>query len=88
MPSLQLRKRVPSLALVAEVTMKQRKAHKVKNALLSLMGLPFFAFRPMEKCPNALLRASVSDNYDASEWTFIIMSDTRYQIVALGFVAK
>ncbi len=88
MPSLQLRNRAPSLASAAEATMKQRMAHKVKNASLSLMGSPSFAFRPMKKCPHALLRASASDKYDASEWTFMIMSDVRYQIDALWFVAK
>jgi hypothetical protein len=76
------------LALVAEATTKQRMAQKVKNAPLSLMALLSFAFQPMKKWLHALLRASASDKYDASEWTFMIMSDTRYQIVALGFVTK
>ncbi len=88
MPTLQLRNRAPSLASAAKGTTKQRMAHQVENALLGLMGLPSFAFQPMKKCPHALLRASDSDKYHASEWTFMIMSDVQYQIVALGFVAK
>jgi hypothetical protein len=40
MPSLQLRKRAPSLALAAEATTKRMLAHKVKNVPLSLIGLP------------------------------------------------
>jgi hypothetical protein len=88
MPSLQFRNRAPSLASVAEATTKQRMAHKVKKAPLSLMGLPSFAFHPMKKCPHALLRAPASDKYDVSECTFMIMSDVRYQIVVIGFVAK
>jgi hypothetical protein len=42
----------------------------------------------MKKWLHALLRASASDKYDASEWTFIIMSDAQYHIFASGFVAK
>ncbi len=76
------------MALVAGATTKQRMAHKVKNALLSLMGLPSFAFQPMKKCPHALLHVSALDKYDASECTFMIMSDRQYRIVASGFVDK
>ncbi len=38
MPSLQFKKRAPSLASAAEETTKQRIAHKVKNAPFNLMG--------------------------------------------------
>ncbi len=41
----------------------------------------------MKKCSHALLRASDSDKYDASECTFIIMSDARNQIVAFGWIS-
>ncbi len=88
MPTLQLRNRAPSLALAAKGLTKQRMAHKVENAPLGLMGLPSFAFQPMKKCPHAPLCVSDSDKYHASEWTFMIMSDVRYRIVASGFVAK
>ena len=88
MPSLQFRNRAPSSASAAEATMKQTIAHKVKKAPLSLMGFPLLVFQPMKKCPHALLHAHASDKYDASECTFMIMSDVRYQIVASGFVAK
>ncbi len=49
MPSLQLRKKVPSTALAAEAMTKHRMAHNVKNAPLSLMGLPLFTFQSMKK---------------------------------------
>ncbi len=88
MPSLQFRNRAPSSASAAEAMMKQRMAHKVKKAPLSLMGLPSFAFQPMKKCPHALLCAPVSDKYDASKCTSMIMSDAQYQTVGLGFAAK
>jgi hypothetical protein len=67
MPSLQFRKRAPSLALVAEATPKQRMVHKVKNAPFSLIGLLSFSDQPMKKCPHALLHAFVSGKYDVSE---------------------
>jgi hypothetical protein len=84
MPSLQFRNKALSLASAVEATTKQTIAHKVKKAPLSLMGSPLLVFQPMKKCPHALLRAGVSDKYDASECTFMIMSDVRYQIIACG----
>jgi hypothetical protein len=88
MPSLQLRKRVPSLAPAADVKTKWKIAHKVKNAPFTLMGSSSFAVQPMKICPHALLRAFASDKYQASEWTFIIMSDAWNQVVVSGFVAR
>ena len=75
MPSLQFKKRAPSSASAADARTNQRMAHNVKNAPFNLMGLPSLGDQPMKKWPHALLRASNSDNYDASECTFIIMSD-------------
>ncbi len=88
MPSLQFKKRAPSSASAAEATTKRRIAHNVKNAPFNFMGLPSLGVQPMKKCPHALLRASNSDEYDASKCTFIIMSDARNQIVAFGYVAR
>ena len=88
MPSLQFKKRAPSSASAAEATTKQRMAHKVKNAPFNLMGSPSLGVQPIKKWPHALLRASDSDKYDASECMFIIMSDARNRIVASGYVAR
>ena len=88
MPSLQFRKRAPSSASAAEATTKRRMAHNVKNAPFNLMGLPSFGVHPMKKWPHALLRGSDSDKYDASECTFMIMSDAQNRIVAFGYVSR
>jgi hypothetical protein len=88
MPSLQLKKRAPSLALAADLTTKQRMAHKVKNAPFSLIGSLSFVSHPMNKCPHALLRAFASDKHNVSKWMFTIMSDALNLMVALGFVAR
>ncbi len=88
MPSLQFKKRVPSSASVADAMTNRSMAHNVKNAPLNLMGLPSLGGQPMKKWPHALLRAFDSDQYDASECTFIIMSDTLNRIVASGYVAR
>ncbi len=88
MPSLQFKKRAPSSASTAEATTKQRMAHKVKNAPFNLMGSPSLGVQPIKKWPHALLRASDSDKYDASECMFIIMSDAWNRIVAFGYVAR
>ncbi len=74
-PSLQFKKRAPSSASVADATTNQRMAHNIKNAPFNLMGLPSLGDQPMKKWPHDLLQASGSDKYNASECTFIIMSD-------------
>jgi hypothetical protein len=48
-PSLQFKKRTPSLALAAEATTKQRMAHKVKHAPFNLMGLLSLGDHPIKK---------------------------------------
>ncbi len=48
-PSLQLRKRAPSLASAAEATMNHKMAHKVKNAPFDCMGLPSLGDQPIKK---------------------------------------
>ncbi len=88
MHSLQYRKRAPSLASAAEAMMKQKMVHKVKNAPFSLIGLPPCADQPMKKCLHALLHVFTSDKYDVLEYTFMIISEARNQIVASGFVAR
>jgi hypothetical protein len=45
------RKRALSLAWAADATMKRRMAHEVKNAPVSLMGLPSLVSHPMKKMP-------------------------------------
>ena len=77
-----------SSASTADMTTNQRMAHKVKNAPFNLMGLPSLGVQPMKKRPHALLRASDSVKYDASQCMFIIMSDARNRIVASGYVAR
>ena len=67
MPSLQLRKRAPSSASAAEATTNRRIVHKVKKAPLGQMGSPSMGDHPIKKCPQALLRASDSERYDALE---------------------
>ncbi len=57
---LQLRKRAPSLALAAEVMMKHKIEHSVKNAPFNLIGFVGFAFHPMKKWPHAWLCAFAS----------------------------
>ncbi len=79
---------MPSSASAADATTKRRMAHNVKNAPFNMMGLPSVGVQPMKKWPHALMRASDSDKYDASECTFIIMSDAWNQIVASGYVAR
>ncbi len=76
------------MALAADATTNQSMAHMVKNAPFNLMGSPSVAVHPMKKCPHALLHALASDKYDATEWTFMIMSDVGNQMVASGFVAR
>ena len=72
-PSLQLSKRAPSLALAVGVTTNQRMAHIVKNAPFNQMGSPSMGDNPIKKCPQALLQASASKIYKASKCTFMIM---------------
>ncbi len=87
--SLQFKKRGLSSALAADAMTNLRMAHKVKNAPFNLMGLPSVGVKSsMKKCPQALLRVCVSERYDPSKWTFIIMSDTLNQIFALGLDAR
>ncbi len=74
-PSLQFKKRAPSLALAADAMTNLRMAHKVKSALFNLMGLPSDGVEPIKKCPQALLWACASIRYDVSKWKFIIISN-------------
>ena len=62
--------------------MKHKMAHNVKNASFSQMGLPSFGDQPMKKWLQERLCASDSDKYNASEWTFSIMSDAQKLMVA------
>jgi hypothetical protein len=87
-PSLQFRNRAPSSASAAEATTNCRMVHNVKNAPFNLIGSPSFGDHPMKKWPHARLCAFVSERYDASEWTFKIMSDTWNRMVAFGCVAR
>ncbi len=64
MPSLQLKKRAPSLAFAAEATTNRRIAHNVKNAPFNLMRSPSFGEHPMKKWPHARLQALDLDKYD------------------------
>ncbi len=84
MPSLQFRKRAASSALAAEATTNQRSVHKVKNAPFKRMGSFVLGDHPIKKCPHALLRASVSERYEATECMFIIMSEAWKRTVASG----
>ena len=88
LPSLQFRNRAPSSALAAKATTNRRMVHNVKNAPFNLIGSPSFGDHPMKKWPHAGLCAFVSKRYDASKWTFKIMSDARNQMVASGCVAR
>jgi hypothetical protein len=63
MPSLQFRKKAPSLVLAVDMMTNQRMTHRVKNAPLSLIETPSLVSHPMKKCPHALLWASDSDKY-------------------------
>jgi hypothetical protein len=87
-PSFQLRKRAPNLALAADSTTNRRMVQKVKNAPFNLIGLPSSADHPMKKWPHARLRALALDKYKALECMFIIMPDAQNQMVALGFIAR
>jgi hypothetical protein len=53
-----------------------------------LMGFAGSAFHPKKKWPHARLRVFALERYDASKWTFNIMSDVWNLTVALGCVAK
>ena len=59
-PSLQLRKRAPSLASAAEATTNRRMVHNVKNAPFNLIGSPSLGDHPMKKWPHMRLCAFVS----------------------------
>ena len=73
--SLALRKRAPSSASAADAATNRRMVHKMAMAPLSLMGLPSRGMLPKKKYPDALLFESFELRYDASEWTFKIMSE-------------
>ena len=85
---LQLRKRAPSSASVAEATTNRKIAQSVNNAPFNLMGFAGSAFHPMKKWPHTRLCAFASERYDASEWTVNIMSEAWNLTVAFGCVAK
>ena len=87
-PSLQFKKRAPSSASAADATTKRRIAHNVKNAPFRRMGSPSLGGDLVKKWPQARLWTSDSDKYDASEGTFMTISDTRYRMVASGCVAR
>ncbi len=61
MPSLQFKKRAPSLASAVDATTNLRIAHEVKKAPFNLMGSLSFAVQPMNKCPQARLHALDSE---------------------------
>ncbi len=88
MPSLQLKKRAPSSASVAEATTKRRIAHSVKNAPFNFMGSPLLGVQPMKKFPHAWLRVSDLDRYNAFKWMFNIMLEALNHIVPSGYVAR
>jgi hypothetical protein len=87
-PSLQFKKRLPSLASAAEATTKHSIAHSMKTVPFNLIGCLSLGDHPIKKCPHARLQVSDSDKYEALEWTFMIMLEARKQIVVSGYVAR
>jgi hypothetical protein len=60
-PSLQLKKRVPSFASAAEATTKRNMAHKVKKAPFDRMQLLTLGDHPIKKWLQTQLHVSDSD---------------------------
>ena len=66
-PSLMFKKNAPDSASDADAAAKGRMLHSAWNAPLRKIGLLSFGSAPRKKCPAALLRAFLTERYDASE---------------------
>ena len=87
-PSFKFMKRVPSSASATKAAMIFIILHRVNMVPFRQIGWPFLGNQPRKKCPDAWLRAHALERYEASEWIFRIMSDTRKGIVTSGWVAS
>ena len=73
--SFAFRKSAPSSASAADAATNLSKLQRTWIAPLSAMGLPSSGIDPKKKYPAARLLALGALKYEASEWTFNIMSD-------------
>ena len=73
--SFMLRNNAPNSASAALAATKGRIVQRLWKAPLSRIGSSSFGREPRKKYPEARLRPFVTDKYEASEWTFSIMSE-------------